>query len=109
MSVKKSTMEEPEEEESRFSSKAMEDFRLIDMAVGGDDNAFARLLAYINDGLPYDPEDGPQCGRCRGSECIEFIVYVVVASTASALSALRRLTNYALLNNMMILSTSSTR
>ena len=27
-----------------FSDKAMEDFRLIDMAVDGDDNAYARLL-----------------------------------------------------------------
>ncbi len=31
-------------EEGRFSSKALEDFRLIDMAVGGDDKAFAKLL-----------------------------------------------------------------
>jgi len=31
-------------EEGRFSSKALEDFKLIDMAVGGDDKAFAKLL-----------------------------------------------------------------
>lgn len=31
-------------EESRFSSKALEDFKLIDMAVAGDDKAYARLL-----------------------------------------------------------------
>jgi RNA polymerase sigma-70 factor (ECF subfamily) len=31
-------------EEGRFSSKALEDFRLIDMAVGGDDKAYAKLL-----------------------------------------------------------------
>lgn len=31
-------------EEGRFSSKALEDFKLIDMAVGGDDKAYARLL-----------------------------------------------------------------
>jgi RNA polymerase sigma factor (sigma-70 family) len=31
-------------EENRFSSKALEDFKLIDMAVGGDDKAYARLL-----------------------------------------------------------------
>jgi RNA polymerase sigma-70 factor (ECF subfamily) len=31
-------------EEGRFSSKALEDFRLIDMAVGGDEKAFAKLL-----------------------------------------------------------------
>jgi RNA polymerase sigma factor (sigma-70 family) len=37
------TMEE-ELEEGRFSSKALEDFRLIDMAVGGDDKAYAKLL-----------------------------------------------------------------
>lgn len=30
--------------EDRFSSKALEDFRLIDMAVGGDDKAYAKLL-----------------------------------------------------------------
>ncbi|HMI65779.1 MAG TPA: sigma-70 family RNA polymerase sigma factor [Cyclobacteriaceae bacterium] len=30
--------------EDRFSSKALEDFRLIDMAVGGDQKAYARLL-----------------------------------------------------------------
>jgi RNA polymerase sigma-70 factor (ECF subfamily) len=28
----------------RFSTKAIEDFRLIDMAVGGDDQAYAKLL-----------------------------------------------------------------
>src|SRR5258705_4778245 len=33
-----------EELESRFSSKAIEDFKLIDMAVGGDQKAYARLL-----------------------------------------------------------------
>jgi RNA polymerase sigma factor (sigma-70 family) len=31
-------------EDNRFSSKALEDFKLIDMAVGGDDKAYARLL-----------------------------------------------------------------
>lgn len=31
-------------EEGRFSPKALEDFRLIDMAVGGDDKAYAKLL-----------------------------------------------------------------
>lgn len=31
-------------DEGRFSSKALEDFKLIDMAVGGDDKAFAKLL-----------------------------------------------------------------
>ncbi|MBS1556649.1 MAG: RNA polymerase sigma factor [Bacteroidota bacterium] len=31
-------------EEGRFSSKALEDFRLIDMAVGGDDKAYGKLL-----------------------------------------------------------------
>lgn len=31
-------------EESRFSSKALEDFRLIDLAVEGDDKAFAKLM-----------------------------------------------------------------
>lgn len=31
-------------DESRFSSKALEDFQLIDRAVGGDDNAYAKLL-----------------------------------------------------------------
>lgn len=31
-------------EENRFSSKALEDFKLIDMAVGGDDKAYAKLL-----------------------------------------------------------------
>lgn len=31
-------------EEGRFSSKALEDFKLIDMAVGGDDKAYAKLL-----------------------------------------------------------------
>ncbi|MCU0419700.1 MAG: sigma-70 family RNA polymerase sigma factor [Cyclobacteriaceae bacterium] len=31
-------------EEGRFSSKAIEDFKLIDMAVGGDDKAYAKLL-----------------------------------------------------------------
>lgn len=30
--------------ENRFSSKALEDFRLIDMAVAGDDKAYAKLL-----------------------------------------------------------------
>jgi RNA polymerase sigma-70 factor (ECF subfamily) len=35
---------EEEIEEGRFSSKALEDFRLIDMAVGGDDKAYAKLL-----------------------------------------------------------------
>lgn len=30
--------------ESKFSPKALEDFKLIDMAVGGDDKAYARLL-----------------------------------------------------------------
>lgn len=35
---------EEELEESRFSSKALEDFKLIDMAVGGDDKAYAKLL-----------------------------------------------------------------
>ena len=33
-----------EELENRFSSKALEDFKLIDMAVGGDDKAYAKLL-----------------------------------------------------------------
>ena len=33
-----------EDLESRFSSKALEDFELIDRAVGGDDKAFAKLL-----------------------------------------------------------------
>jgi RNA polymerase sigma factor (sigma-70 family) len=33
-----------EEVEERFSSKALEDFRLIDMAVGGDEKAYAKLL-----------------------------------------------------------------
>ena len=33
-----------EEIENRFSSKALEDFQLIDRAVGGDDKAFAKLL-----------------------------------------------------------------
>src|SRR5258708_30897285 len=33
-----------EEIENRFSSKAVEDFQLIDRAVGGDDKAFAKLL-----------------------------------------------------------------
>jgi RNA polymerase sigma factor (sigma-70 family) len=33
-----------EEIKKDFSDKAMEDFRLIDMAVGGDDKAYARLL-----------------------------------------------------------------
>jgi len=36
---------EKELDEGRFSSKALEDFRLIDMAVGGDDKAYAKLLA----------------------------------------------------------------
>ncbi|HCW07722.1 MAG TPA: RNA polymerase subunit sigma-24 [Cytophagales bacterium] len=31
-------------DESRFSSKALEDFKLIDMAIGGDDKAYAKLL-----------------------------------------------------------------
>jgi RNA polymerase sigma-70 factor (ECF subfamily) len=31
-------------EEGRFSAKAMEDFQLIDRAVGGDDAAYAKLL-----------------------------------------------------------------
>ena len=31
-------------EEGRFSSKAIEDFNLIDRAVGGDDKAYAKLL-----------------------------------------------------------------
>lgn len=31
-------------EDSRFSPKALEDFKLIDMAVGGDDKAYAKLL-----------------------------------------------------------------
>src|SRR5438045_9536617 len=31
-------------DEGRFSPKALEDFKLIDMAVGGDDKAFAKLL-----------------------------------------------------------------
>jgi RNA polymerase sigma factor (sigma-70 family) len=35
---------EEEIEEGRFSSKALEDFRLIDMAVAGDDKAYAKLL-----------------------------------------------------------------
>lgn len=35
---------EEELDESRFSLKALEDFRLIDMAVGGDDKAYAKLL-----------------------------------------------------------------
>ena len=30
--------------EDRFSSKALEDFRLIDMAVGGDEKSYAKLL-----------------------------------------------------------------
>lgn len=33
-----------EDLENRFSSKALEDFKLIDRAVGGDDKAFAKLL-----------------------------------------------------------------
>ena len=33
-----------EDLENRFSSKALEDFELIDRAVGGDDKAFAKLL-----------------------------------------------------------------
>src|SRR5689334_10583845 len=32
------------EEEGRFSLKALEDFKLIDQAVAGDDAAFAKLL-----------------------------------------------------------------
>lgn len=32
------------EEEGRFSSKALEDFKLIDLAVVGDDKAYAKLL-----------------------------------------------------------------
>jgi RNA polymerase sigma factor (sigma-70 family) len=35
---------EEELDESRFSSKALEDFRLVDRAVGGDDKAYAKLL-----------------------------------------------------------------
>lgn len=35
---------EEELEEGRFSSKALEDFKLIDLAVIGDDKAYARLL-----------------------------------------------------------------
>ncbi|HTH54437.1 MAG TPA: sigma-70 family RNA polymerase sigma factor [Cyclobacteriaceae bacterium] len=31
-------------DEGRFSSKALEDFKLIDMAVGGDDKAYGKLL-----------------------------------------------------------------
>ena len=31
-------------EEGRFSSKALEDFKLIDMAVAGDDKAYGKLL-----------------------------------------------------------------
>jgi RNA polymerase sigma-70 factor (ECF subfamily) len=31
-------------DESRFSSKALEDFKLIDRAIQGDDNAYAKLL-----------------------------------------------------------------
>ena len=31
-------------DESRFSPKALEDFKLIDMAVAGDDKAYAKLL-----------------------------------------------------------------
>ena len=31
-------------EESRFSTKALEDFKFIDMAVAGDDKAYAKLL-----------------------------------------------------------------
>lgn len=31
-------------QESKFSPKAIEDFKLIDMAIGGDDKAYARLL-----------------------------------------------------------------
>jgi RNA polymerase sigma factor (sigma-70 family) len=34
-----------EVEDSRFSPKALEDFKLIDMAVGGDDKAYAQLLS----------------------------------------------------------------
>src|SRR6218665_841397 len=33
-----------EQKEGRFSSKALEDFNLIDMAVGGNERAFAKLL-----------------------------------------------------------------
>jgi len=33
-----------EDLEGRFSTKAIEDFKLIDMAVGGDEKAFAKLL-----------------------------------------------------------------
>ena len=33
-----------EDIEGRFSSKALEDFKLIDMAVGGDEKAYAKLL-----------------------------------------------------------------
>ncbi len=35
---------EEELSENRFSSKALEDFRLIDKAVAGDDKAYAKLL-----------------------------------------------------------------
>jgi RNA polymerase sigma factor (sigma-70 family) len=35
---------EEELDESRFSPKALEDFRLVDMAVGGDEKAYAKLL-----------------------------------------------------------------
>src|SRR6188768_4154782 len=42
VSIQKSTMEELEE--GRFSSKALEDFKFIDMAVDGDDKAYAKLL-----------------------------------------------------------------
>ncbi len=35
---------EEELDASRFSAKALEDFRLVDMAVGGDDKAYAKLL-----------------------------------------------------------------
>ena len=38
------TIKMEELEENRFSSKALEDFKLIDMAVGGDDKAYAKLL-----------------------------------------------------------------
>ncbi|MFZ5972081.1 MAG: RNA polymerase sigma factor [Bacteroidota bacterium] len=37
--------QEQKQEDSRFSVKAMDDFKLIDMAVDGDDQAYAKLLA----------------------------------------------------------------
>jgi len=42
IAVQKGKMEELEE--GRFSSKALEDFKLIDMAVDGDEKAYAKLL-----------------------------------------------------------------